>query len=39
MTTVNSPMTLEEAMEKAETLYFEAALRMFKFVKAGMELK
>ncbi|MBO4807472.1 MAG: glycerate kinase [Lachnospiraceae bacterium] len=39
MTTVNSPMTLDEAMEKAETLYFEAALRMFKFVKAGMELK
>lgn len=38
MTTVNSPMTLEEAMEKAETLYFEAALRMFKFVEAGRQL-
>ena len=39
MTTVNSPMTLEEAIENAETLYYEGALRMFKFVKAGMELK
>ncbi|SDA63870.1 glycerate kinase [Lachnospiraceae bacterium G11] len=38
MTTVNSPMTLEEAMEKAETLYFEAALRMFKFVEAGRHI-
>ena len=39
MTTVNSPMSLEEAIENAKTLYYEGALRMFKFVKTGMELK
>ena len=39
MTTVNAPMTLEEALENAEALYYEAAVRMFKFVKTGMELR
>ncbi len=38
MTTVNSPMSLEEAIDNAETLYYEGALRMFRFVKAGMEV-
>ncbi len=38
MTTVNAPMTLEEAMENAESLYYEGAVRMFRFVKAGMDL-
>jgi glycerate kinase len=38
MTTVNSPMTLEEALLNAEDLYYEGALRMFKFVEAGRQL-
>ena len=38
MTTVNSPMSLEEAIDNAETLYYEGALRMFRFVKVGMEV-
>ncbi len=37
MTTVNAPMTLEEAIDNAESLYYEGAVRMFRFVKAGME--
>ncbi|MCR4705636.1 MAG: glycerate kinase [Lachnospiraceae bacterium] len=37
MTTVNAPMSLEEALQNAESLYYEGALRMFRFVKAGME--
>ena len=39
MTTVNAPMTLEDAIENAQDLYYEAAVRMFRFVKAGMGLK
>ena len=39
MTTVNAPMTLQEALERAEELYYEAAVRMFRFVKTGMEMK
>lgn len=39
MTTVNSPMTLEEAMDNSEELYYEAAIRMFRFVKVGMDLR
>lgn len=39
MTTVNSPMSLDEAMDNAEALYYEGAVRMFKFVKTGMTLK
>jgi glycerate kinase len=39
MTTVNAPMPLSEALERAEELYYEAAVRMFRFVKTGMELK
>ena len=38
MTTVNSPMSLEDALWNAETLYYEGAIRMFRFVKAGMEV-
>ncbi len=38
MTTVNAPMPLEEALQNAETLYYEGAVRMFRFVKAGMEV-
>jgi glycerate kinase len=38
MTTVNAPMSLEEALQNAETLYYEGAVRMFRFVKAGMDV-
>ncbi len=39
MTTVNAPMPLREALERAEELYYEGALRMFRFVKTGMEMR
>lgn len=39
MTTVNSPMTLEEALQNAEALYYEAALNLFSMIKVGMKLK
>ncbi|MCR4807205.1 MAG: glycerate kinase [Lachnospiraceae bacterium] len=39
MTTVNAPMSLEDAIGQAQELYYEAAVRMFRFVKAGMQLK
>ena len=38
MTTVNAPMSLEEALQNAETLYYEGAVLMFRFVKAGMDV-
>ena len=38
MTTVNAPMSLNEALENAEALYYEGAIRMFRFVRVGMEL-
>ncbi len=39
MTTVNSPMDIEEAIANAEQLYYEGAVRMFRFVKTGMEIR
>ncbi len=39
MTTVNAPMPLDEALDRAEELYYEGAIRMFRFVKTGMEMK
>lgn len=39
MTTVNAPMPLSEALERAEELYYEGAVRMFRFVKAGMDIR
>ena len=39
MTTVNAPMPLSEALERAEELYYEAAVRMFRFVKTGMDMR
>ncbi|MBQ3373847.1 MAG: glycerate kinase [Anaerolineaceae bacterium] len=39
MTTVDAPMPLEEALERAEELYYLGAVRMFRFLKAGMMLK
>ena len=34
---INKPMTLSEAMNNAETLYYDAAIRLFRTVKVGME--
>ena len=39
MTTVDAPMPLEEALSRAEELYYAGAIRMFRFLKAGMDLK
>lgn len=39
MTTVNAPMPLSEALDRAEELYLEAAERMFRFVKTGMDMR
>ena len=39
MTTVDSPMTLEEAMGRAGELYEKAAVRMFRMIKAGAVLR
>ena len=39
MTTVDAPMPLEEALNRAGELYYLGAVRMFRFIKAGMDLK
>ena len=39
MTTVNSPMDITEAIDRAEELYYEGAVRMFRFVKTGMDMR
>lgn len=39
MTTVDGPMPLQEALDKAEELYYKGAVRMFRFIKAGMKVK
>jgi glycerate kinase len=39
MTTVDAPMPLEEALGRAEELYYLGAVRMFRFIKVGMDLK
>ncbi|MCM8900748.1 glycerate kinase [Caldicoprobacter algeriensis] len=39
MPTVNAPMLLDEAVERAEELLKDAADRMFRFIKLGMKLK
>ena len=38
MTTVNAPMTLNDALTNAVPLYYEAAVRLFRIVKVGMQL-
>lgn len=38
MTTVNAPMTLQSALDNAEALYYEGALRMFRFIRVGMSI-
>jgi glycerate kinase len=39
MTTVDGPMPLSEALDRAEELYYKGAVRMFRMVNAGMKLK
>ena len=39
MTTVNAVMPHRAAMENAEELYYNAALRLFRFIRTGMEMK
>ncbi len=39
MTTVNAPMSLDEALDRAEVVYLEGAIRMFRFIKAGMDMR
>ncbi|MBP3240307.1 MAG: glycerate kinase [Oribacterium sp.] len=39
MTTVDGPMTLKDALDNAEDLYYKGAVRMFRFIKAGMKVK
>ena len=39
ITTVNRPMALTEALDKAEGLYLGAARRMFRMLRAGMKMK
>lgn len=38
MTTVNGVMELNEAFERAEDLYYQGAIRMFRLIALGMEL-
>ncbi|MGX8688299.1 MAG: glycerate kinase, partial [bacterium] len=38
MTTVDGLMPKEEAFGRAEELYYKGAVRMFRFIKAGMSI-
>lgn len=38
ITSIDSPMQIEEAISRAEELYYLAAIRMFRFIKAGMKI-
>lgn len=38
MTTVDAPMPLEEALSRAEELYYSGAVRMFRLIKTGMDI-
>jgi len=39
MTTVDGPMPLKDALDNAEDLYYKGAIRMFRFIKAGMAIR
>ena len=39
MTTVCRPMTLDEAMQNAAALYYDAAVRLFRLIQTGMMIK
>ena len=38
MTTVDAPMPLEEALGRAQELYYLGAVRMFRFIRTGMRM-
>ena len=38
MTTVNAPMPLQDALDNAEALYYNGAIRMFRFIRTGMDI-
>lgn len=38
MTTVDGPMPLKEALDNASELYYKGAIRMFRFLKTGMQM-
>ena len=38
MTSTDRPMTLNEAMQHAEELYYSAAIRMFRMIRVGMDI-
>ena len=38
MTTVDAPMPLEEALDRAQELYYLGAVRMFRFIRTGMRM-
>ena len=38
LTTVNGFMSAEDAFANAETLYYQAALRLFRLLKAGQKI-
>ncbi len=38
ITSVDAPMPLEDAIERAEELYYKAAVRMFRFIRTGMNI-
>ena len=39
MTTVDAPMPLEDALSRAEELYYLGAVRMFRFIKTGINMQ
>ena len=39
ITTVDGPMPLAEALDRAEELYYKGAVRLFRMVRAGMRIK
>ncbi|MEE1113825.1 MAG: glycerate kinase [Eubacterium sp.] len=39
MTTVDGPMPLQEALDRSEELYYQGAVRMFRFIKVGMSMR
>ncbi len=38
MTTVDGPMPLKDALDNASELYYKGAIRMFRFLQAGMQM-
>lgn len=39
MTTVDGPMPLKEALDNASELYYKGAIRMFRFLQTGMQMR